>query len=233
MAVGAVSLGGAAPTQSLRARSPTFPSLLAPNINRYVQHARILHNTAFFVKALLMSEHSHSRTERTANLLGALSAELSDRLDRLLKEHPNQTDSAMAALNLIGGMPGIANIELSRALKLSHPATARLVAKLASEQLLEVRQAQDRRAVSLHLSDKGRIKVGALVERRTELLAGLVGTLSADEQTQLGGLLEKLLPKLVGQVHDAYYICRLCDSCACPVDQCPVENAERQLLGKG
>ena len=50
---------------------------------------------------------------RTANLLGALAGAVSDLLERRDKSHPNQTDSATAALNLIGFYEGCSNGALS------------------------------------------------------------------------------------------------------------------------
>ena len=67
---------------------------------------------------------------RTANLLAAFAGEILERVDLTLKSHPNQTDSAIAALNVIGFWDGITNAELAKALKLSHTATVRLVDKL-------------------------------------------------------------------------------------------------------
>ena len=43
---------------------------------------------------------------RTANLLGALAGEVVERMERPLKRHPNQTDSAAAALNVLGFWEG-------------------------------------------------------------------------------------------------------------------------------
>ena len=68
---------------------------------------------------------------RTANLLGALACEISERLDERLKNHPNESDSAAAALNVISFYAGCSNNALSRALKLSHTTTVRLIDKLA------------------------------------------------------------------------------------------------------
>jgi len=86
---------------------------------------------------------------RTANLLGALACEIAERLDERLKKHPNESDSAAAALNVISFYEGCSNNALSRALKLSHTTTVRLIDKLAAQGLVERRQAADRRAVSL------------------------------------------------------------------------------------
>ena len=176
-----------------------------------------------------MRDDSPATLRRTANLLGALACEVSDRLENMLKAHPNQTDSAAAALNLVEAVPAMSNVQLSQALKLSHPATVRLVAKLQSEGLIDVRDAADKRAVALHVTAKGRRRADALVSDRNRALATMVAALSDTEQQQLSRLLTKLLTPLVDEVGRAEYICRLCDFASCPHDACPVERADEQL----
>ena len=161
---------------------------------------------------------------RTANLLGALSAELSDRLERQLKSHPNQTDSAMAALNIIGFFEGCSNNALSRALKLSHPATVRLVDKLEGAGLVESRSGADRRSVALYLSEAGRSRVRSAVAERCLELGAIVDLLDARQQAQLTQIAETLLRALTLNADAATHICRLCDDIACPAEICPVHQ---------
>ena len=161
-------------------------------------------------------------TLRTANLLGALACEISDRLERLIKLHPNQTDSAAAALNVVAFYEGCSISQLSNVLRLSHPATVRLIDKLAADQVVERRETDDKRAVALFLTKKGRVRANQILVTRCDALRNIVGTLSAREQEQLGGLLEKLLRPLVRTAQESDYICRLCDSVSCPPDICPV-----------
>ena len=176
-----------------------------------------------------MSNEFPAALRRTANLLGALACEVSNRLENMLKAHPNQTDSAAAALNLVEAVPGMPNVQLSQALKLSHPATVRLVAKLQSEGLIDVRDGADKRAVALHVTAKGRRRVAALVSDRNQALAQMVAVLSDAEQQQLARLMSKLMTPLVDDVSRAEYICRLCDFASCPHEACPVEGAEERL----
>jgi MarR family transcriptional repressor of emrRAB len=166
---------------------------------------------------------------RTANLLGALAGEISERLERQLKTHPNQTDSAAAALNIIGFYEGCSNNELSRALRLSHPATVRLVDKLETEGLVESRPGADRRSVALYLSSEGRERIRIILMARCGALGDVVDCLSDAEQRQLTRLLEKLLRKLTLSAEHADHICRLCDDIACPADHCPVHQTALSL----
>jgi DNA-binding MarR family transcriptional regulator len=164
-------------------------------------------------------------TLRTANLLGALAGEVSNRLERLLKNHPNQTDSAAAALNTIALYEGCSNPQLSQTLRLSHPATVRLVDKLAVEGAVERRGTDDKRAVALYLTKRGRARAKAILVSRCEALRDIVSPLSVREREQLSKLMEKLLRPMVATVSDGDYICRLCDSVACPPENCPVHTA--------
>ncbi len=171
-------------------------------------------------------------TLRTANLLGALSGEVADRLERMIKRHPNQTDSVAAALNVIAFYEGCSNSQLSRTLRLSHPATVRLVDKLEADGCVERRDTKDKRAVALYLTKRGRARAKDVLVSRCNALRDIVAPLSTREQEQLSTLLEKLLMPLVRTEQDGDYICRLCDSVACPPDACPVHQAAISLAAE-
>jgi DNA-binding MarR family transcriptional regulator len=162
---------------------------------------------------------------RTANLLGALAGEVVNRLDGQVKTHPNQTNSSAAALNVIAYYEGCTNARLARALRLSHPATVRLVDKLEAQRLVDSRDAADGRAVSLYLSDAGKAQARTILEERCAALSGLIEVLSGKEQAQLAHCLEKILASLTQTPDHADYICRLCNDIACPPEQCPVHLA--------
>jgi DNA-binding MarR family transcriptional regulator len=161
---------------------------------------------------------------RTANLLGALAGEVAERLDRRGRVHPNQTDSAAAALNLIGFYDGCSNGALSRALRLSHTATVRLVDKLEAAGLVVSEAGTDRRSVALHLTSEGRARVHAIVQDRCAMLGDLLDTLNPEQQSQLEAALEAMLRTLVRNTQDSDHICRLCDETACPPEHCPVHQ---------
>ena len=162
---------------------------------------------------------------RTANLLGALAGEVVERLQRRLKRHPNQTDSAAAALNVLAYYEGCSNLRLARALGLSHPATVRLVDKLEAEGLVESRGAADKRAVALHLTKAGKARAKSILAERCAVLCDVLAPLSAREQEQLARLLEKALAALPENAEHADHICRLCDDTACPPGRCPVHKS--------
>ncbi|BAC90623.1 MarR family winged helix-turn-helix transcriptional regulator [Gloeobacter violaceus] len=170
---------------------------------------------------------------RTANLLGALAGAVVERLEARLKSHPNQTGSAAAALNLIALYEGCSNVALSQALRLSHPATVRLVDKLEATGLVENRQGNDRRAVALYLMPAGRERMRAVLEERCLTLDAIIDVLSPDQRQQLDGIAETLLRVFAATPLESVHICRLCDESRCPADLCPVHQQALSLLAKG
>lgn len=166
---------------------------------------------------------------RTANLLGALAGAVVDRLQERLKRHPNQTDSAAAALHLLALHEGCSNTMLAQALKLSHSATVRLVDKLEAEKLVTSRPGPDRRAVSLSLTAAGRARTRETLEDRCVALESLLDALSPEQQRQLEGIAETLLSALTTTPLEGAHICRLCDEVACPPARCPVHQRAHEL----
>ena len=171
---------------------------------------------------------------RTANLLGALAGAISDRLEARLRSHPNQNSSAAAALNLIAVFEGCSNAILGAGLKLSHPATVRLVDKLEAAGLVESRTSvADRRAVALFLTPAGAARAREMLQQRCVDLEATVDLLSADQRRQLDGIAETLLAALTTTPIEGGHICRLCDDVICPQEICPVHQKAVALLATG
>jgi MarR family transcriptional regulator, negative regulator of the multidrug operon emrRAB len=160
---------------------------------------------------------------RTANLVGALAGAIGDRLQQRQKAHPNETDSSLAALNLLSGF-GCTNVELSQAMKLSHPATVRLVDKLEAVGWVEGRPGEDRRSVSLWLTAAGRKRVRQIARERGAALAKIVDRLSDQQRDHLDDIAQTLLRSMTTSELEAAFICRLCDDGACPPLTCPVHQ---------
>ncbi len=161
-------------------------------------------------------------TSRQANLLGALSLAVAGRFDT------SSEAAALVALRVyLGGRPIEA---LRRVLDLSHPATVRLVDRLAARGLLRREPGPDRRSVALVLTDAGAAQADALLERRERALGDVLDALDDEEQAALTPLLERLLGALVADRADARRLCRLCDATACGHEDgcCPVTNAARE-----
>jgi MarR family transcriptional repressor of emrRAB len=159
---------------------------------------------------------------RTANMLAALAGEITERVEATLKTHPNQTDSASAALNIMGFWEGITNTQLSRALGLSHTATVRLVDKLEAQGFVEAREGKDKRATHLYITPAGREAVLPGLVARCAAVKGYLEVLSAAEERQFADLLEKLMKPIGTDAYRVSHFCRLCEFTACPGDQCPM-----------
>ena len=166
---------------------------------------------------------------RTANLLAALAGEITDRVEAELKTHPNQTDSSVAALNIMSFWDGITNAELAKALHLSHTATVRLVDKLEEQGLVEARGGEDRRATYLHLTSGGKKAVQPALRARCAAIDGYLDVLTKAEEAQLAGLLAKLIRPLAKDDMAISHFCRLCDFTVCPDDQCPMHAGHSAL----
>ena len=161
---------------------------------------------------------------RTANLLAALASDIVERVDTELKSHPNQTDSWLAALNIMSFWDGITNAELASALGLSHPATSRLVEKLQAQGLVETRSGADRRASYLYLLPAGLKLVEPALIKRCVVVERYLSPLSPEEHRQLEGLLEKLVRPLAGGDLEVSHFCRLCSFSSCPGEVCPMHS---------
>ena len=166
---------------------------------------------------------------RTANLLGALAGEVADRIERQGKVHPNETNSAVAALNVIGFYEGCSNGALSRALGLSHTATVRLVDKLELAGFVLSEIGTDKRSVALRLTDLGRQRTRTVIRERCMRLADVIDVLTAQQRRQLDDIAETLLKSMVTAARDADHICRLCDDAVCSPSRCPVHQKATAL----
>ena len=166
---------------------------------------------------------------RTANLLGALAGEITDRIERQGKLHPNQTSSATAALNVIGFYEGCSNGALSRALGLSHTATVRLVDKLEHAGLVRSETGADKRSVALRLTGLGRERARSVIRERCLRLGDLIEVLTPRQRRQLDEIAETLLKSMVEAAQDADHICRLCDGPARQPRRGPVHQKAAAL----
>ena len=162
--------------------------------------------------------------QRTANLQAALATDIGEHVEDELKTHPNQTDSAVAALNVMSFWEGITNSDLARALRLSHTATVRLVDKLEAQGLVEARSGEDRRATHLYLTTAGTKAVQPALTARCLAVEGYLTKLTSAEEKQLAALLEKMIRPLATDDLAGVHFCRLCDFTSCHPDKCPMHE---------
>lgn len=162
---------------------------------------------------------------RTNNLLGALVTSVNDSISAATQAVLAMQGEAAAAIVTIGNNPGQSISWLSKALHLSHPGTVRLVDKITDESLVErSRTSADGRTAALHLTPKGRQRMASLLRARRKEIDRALGALSAPEQRQLCGLIERMLAKMSTD-EKADSMCRLCEESVCPQNTCPVTQA--------
>jgi DNA-binding MarR family transcriptional regulator len=168
-------------------------------------------------------------TDRTANLLGALGLAVADRIDRTAQAILSHAGETPAALVVIGYGLGPSTEQVRRILGLSHPGTVRLIDRLVGDGLVERRPGRDKRAVALHLTDRGKTLREELLQGRLAAIRPLLQSLTDQEQATLSALLEKMLASCGATDLERCTICRLCDDRVCL--ECPIPADLRKQAG--
>jgi MarR family transcriptional regulator, negative regulator of the multidrug operon emrRAB len=166
-----------------------------------------------------------SEPAREANLLGAASLAVADRIRASAEEGAGQGGSAPAALvSLAGYLDGGPLGSLRGPLGLTHSATVRVVDRLVGAGLVRRRQGADRRSVAVALTPAGRRAAEGAARARAEALEAALAALDPAERAELARLHEKILFALTDGRAAAGHICRLCDADACGHERgrCPV-----------
>ena len=158
--------------------------------------------------------------DRTANLLGAVAVAVADRIEQTARDILSHTGETPAALVGIGYGLGPSNDQLRRILGLSHPGAVRLGDRLVADGLVERREGRDKRAIALHLSERGRALREELLQGRLAAIRPLVAPLTDAEQETLAALLFKMLASLQTTDMERRTLCRLCDDRVC--GHCPL-----------
>ncbi|MHC2337030.1 MarR family winged helix-turn-helix transcriptional regulator [Bradyrhizobium sp. USDA 4454] len=161
-----------------------------------------------------------------ANLLGALSLAVMDRIEQGAREVVGRGGETPAALIVIGYGQGMTNDKLRRILGLSHSGTVRLVDRLVSDRLVERRAGKDGREVALHLTASGTASRNELLASRISAVTSLLDVLSSAERKQLATLIRELLARQNTSEMDRFTICRMCDDRVCT--NCPLPTNKGQ-----
>ncbi len=164
--------------------------------------------------------HAMAMEPEIANLLGALSLAVMDRIEQGARDIIGHAGETPAALIVIGYGPGMTNDKLRRILGLSHSGTVRLVDRLVSDRLVERRPGKDGREVALHLTAKGAASRKDLLTSRISAVASFVDVLSPSERKRLGELIRDVLARQDTSEMDRFTICRMCDNGVC--SNCPL-----------
>jgi MarR family transcriptional regulator, negative regulator of the multidrug operon emrRAB len=178
-----------------------------------------------------------SSRQHAANVLGALSLVVADRMNTAVEAIATLGPSAPAALAAMHEfLDGGSVTQLSSVLGLTHSGTVRLVDRLAAEGLVERVGAQDGRAVSVVLTQRGRYTAERILQTREKSLASALSAFSPDEIGNLAAALDTMLTTVTlaraeersARTNDRPqpWLCRLCDFAACGRSEgnCPVNN---------
>jgi len=168
---------------------------------------------------------TRSSSPRTANLLGALSLAVHERL--LAATVNGLAGAEPAALVTLAHYPGQSIESLRRTLAITHSGAVRLVDRLERAGLVVRAPGGPGRTLAVALTETGQEAAGAVLARRQAALDELVEALPAEEAEALARVAERLLAGLTSDRESAFHLCRLCDEPLCTRAGCPVDQAIR------
>lgn len=163
-----------------------------------------------------------SPSQHAANIIGALSLGLADRIVAETEALIGAGANSSAALILIGSRPDITIDDLRHGVKLTHSATVRTVMRLKEAGLVEKHSGEDGRSVYLRLSAKGRRDMARVIRLREKILESTLAALTRKELQQFGAMAARVLPNVVPENVSVDAVCRLCDGKVCPDEMCPL-----------
>jgi DNA-binding MarR family transcriptional regulator len=171
---------------------------------------------------------------QTANLLGALSLVIADRMADAMAEAGGRPESGAAALSaLLHFLDRPTVDQLRQVLGLTSSGTVRLVDRLAESGYMQRGPGDDGRSTSVSLTAEGRTAAAAVAAARAEVLLGALAGLSEPERETLRQLMSKMLAGLIRGPGAVRWMCRLCDTGVCRGTEggCPVGDAVRARYG--
>ena len=166
--------------------------------------------------------------DRAANLLGALSLAMADRMAGVIEGTADQSGTAATALSALRDFLDGASIDLLRhVLGLTSSGTVRLVDRLSVAGYVRRTPGPDGRTTSVVLTAAGQHVAANVATARAELLSGALAELTAEQRLVFEDLTGRVLAGLVRGPGATRWICRLCDTSTCGRDrgQCPTANA--------
>lgn len=134
-----------------------------------------------------------------------------------------------AALVVIGYGTGPSNEQLRRILGLSHPGSVRLIDRLVADGLVERRKGRDKRAIALHLTERGTTLREELLRQRLATIRPLLSPLTEAEQEAFAALLRKMLSAIGTKDLERCTICRLCDDRVCSDCPIPIDKSKDKV----
>jgi DNA-binding MarR family transcriptional regulator len=169
-------------------------------------------------------------TEHTANLLGALSLVVYDRMVEAIGAAAGHSDTAATTLSALLHFLDRPSIDrLRQVLGLTSSGTVRLVDRLVDAGLARRVSGVDGRVSHLELTTAGRRAARRVSQARAGVLAGALAGLSPAERKTFDRLLSRVLVGFIRGPGAVRWMCRLCDMTACgrSAGHCPVANEAR------
>lgn len=165
----------------------------------------------------------------TANLLGALSLTLLDKVNAAVARVMEHGGETAAALVTISAEPNCTVGFVAKATGLSHSGTVRNVSKLVSDNLVVSKQGEDNRTVNLSVTPEGRDKVEQILKAREAVLIDSMAPLNSDQLSALTPILQSMISTQTSEAFNEHSVCRLCDTLVCYQDGCPLGKTEYQV----
>jgi DNA-binding MarR family transcriptional regulator len=169
--------------------------------------------------------------DRAANILGALSLVVADRMADAEAGAAGRSDSAPAALSALLHFLDRPSVDLLRqVLGLTSSGTVRLVDRLQESGYVERGPGIDGRSTSITLTEPGREVAERVSQARAAVLEHALGALTPAEREAFDQLMGKVLVGMMRGPGATRWICRLCDIGICRGDAggCPVGNEARR-----
>lgn len=169
--------------------------------------------------------------DRGANLLGALSLVIADRMADAMADAGGRPESGAAMLSALLHFLDRPSVDrLRQVLGLTSSGTVRLVDRLAEAGYVRRGPGADGRSVSVELTEKGLQAARAVAAARAGVLGAALAVLSEEERRDFERLMSKMLAGMIRGPGATRWMCRLCDTGTCrgAPGGCPVGNAARE-----
>lgn len=162
--------------------------------------------------------------DRGANLLGALSLAVSDRMADAVAGAAGQSLTAATALSALHHFLDAPSVDrLRQVLGLTSSGTVRLLDRLEAAGHITRGSGADGRTTTVSLTRSGRQVAEQVSRARARLLADMLSALSPDERATFEAVVSKVLVGLMRAPGAVRWTCRLCDTGTCRAEpgNCP------------
>lgn len=172
--------------------------------------------------------------ERDANLLGALSLAVSDRMAAAVSGAAGQSLTAATVLSALHHFLDAPSVDrLRQVLGLTSSGTVRLLDRLEAAGYVARGSGADGRTTTVSLTRAGRTVAEQVSSARAGLLSDALSPLSVEEREAFEAIVSKLLVGLMREPGAVRWTCRLCDTgtCRAAPGNCPFTIEARRRYG--